>query len=245
MEQEPRTSEDKEATFTHRFELHSENAPEGLARERLRVFRDALSEVQERYPEVLGATIFGSTVKGRVKSESDIDSYLFIDADKAVEAKRPFNTVNVYDRHTSTPTDPRLADLRMKLTMELDLTVKQVMHIFEIPISAEIIHEMVSSEATNVANRIKLEEENPHLHPQPLSSVTDMHTIRALFHLGVNDAGIRPYRAQAIEEMKKLGTVGERLWQDITRHVLYYEEGRRGAEIYFPKTLDEAARIYN
>lgn len=78
----------------HRFELESPTAPEGTAKERLHALRDAISAVSEDYPEVIGATVYGSTVKGRVKPESDIDGFMFVDTDRAASEGRPVSTQN-------------------------------------------------------------------------------------------------------------------------------------------------------
>ena len=71
-------SMDEEKVSARRFELAT--AP--VARTRLDVFRDGIKKFQKKHSEVLGATVYGSMVKGeKAKATSDVDAFLYIDAD--------------------------------------------------------------------------------------------------------------------------------------------------------------------
>lgn len=55
---------------------------ESFAKDRIIGVRNALEKIFEEKPEIVGATLFGSLVKGDVREESDIDMHVFINADE-------------------------------------------------------------------------------------------------------------------------------------------------------------------
>ena len=62
---------------------------EKKAKERLDAFRKNVKEFQKKNPEILGATVFGSMIKGQEASEtSDIDGFLYIDDSTIPEKNR-------------------------------------------------------------------------------------------------------------------------------------------------------------
>lgn len=62
-----------------RFRLREDN----LAPEKIEAFRTAIETLQKEYPEIRGATMYGSLVRGEGSLESDIDACVFIDLSMA------------------------------------------------------------------------------------------------------------------------------------------------------------------
>jgi hypothetical protein len=280
--------------LSHRFELDSLNAPEGTARERLHALRDAITTVQEQYPEVLGATVFGSTVKGRVKLESDIDGFLFVDAGRAAEVDRPLHTeeqrYGTYLQPSTSPykaaivedmrdqgfTDPGLfkdfgelaispaiisdsieklipkaeavgAFRERVLSMEPTLKDAQIQAINDLNDLNSANKSAGMSEVEQLAAEKAFVEALPHSVDRELlhySGLAIPRNIRGLFHLGINNQQLRTYRSMALNGLAANGQAGEVIWTELTKQVLHFEEGRRGASIYFPRTLAEASAIY-
>ena len=52
------------------------------ARKKFEVFREIFWRVEKEHPEIIGATLFGSMVKGTAGLNSDIDAFIFVDLDK-------------------------------------------------------------------------------------------------------------------------------------------------------------------
>ncbi len=62
-----------------RFIVTSEQQPKA----RLAAFRQALTEARAHFPEIVGATLYGSMVKDTAHEGSDVDAYIFVDLDAA------------------------------------------------------------------------------------------------------------------------------------------------------------------
>ncbi|KHO47086.1 MAG: hypothetical protein QT00_C0003G0008 [archaeon GW2011_AR5] len=54
-------------------------------REKVHLLQSVIAEMQKEYPEIVGATLFGSLSSGQASKESDIDAYVFVDYEKAAE----------------------------------------------------------------------------------------------------------------------------------------------------------------
>lgn len=66
-----------------RFKLSGEP----FAKERLAKVKTTVDVLKREHPEILSFCLFGSMVKGKAKPESDIDGYLFVDADSVPNAQ--------------------------------------------------------------------------------------------------------------------------------------------------------------
>src|SRR3989344_4502474 len=58
-------------------------------REKVHLLQSVIAEMQKEYPEIVGATLFGSLSSGQASKESDIDAYVFVDYEKAAERLKP------------------------------------------------------------------------------------------------------------------------------------------------------------
>ena len=224
-----------EQEFSPRFVLESPKAPEGLALERLRALQATILEARQDYPEIAGATVFGSTVKGRVKPKSDIDGFIFIDEDVATAAGRPHrlfmyagNQPEVWIDETKS--DQPYKDLILRgLWNRLRLQPDHIDGFTVLPISSAVVQVSV----------VDAVEEKRKGETDVVNS-----NIRGLFHFGILNRPLDRFRAQVVNDLRQHGDTGEEVWGELVDDVLLYEKGRKGQDVYFPRNLDEATRVY-
>src|SRR4051812_12371483 len=73
-----------------RFELSREQ----FAMDRVKAIQGTIDAVKKDCPEILSFALFGSLVKGTTRPESDIDMYIYVDAN-VVQEKHPNEPVLV------------------------------------------------------------------------------------------------------------------------------------------------------
>lgn len=57
-------------------------------KKRLHVVKEAVQELQEQHPEIIGLSFYGSTTKGYATAESDLDALIFLDGEKVGQDER-------------------------------------------------------------------------------------------------------------------------------------------------------------
>lgn len=257
-----------------RFELSREQ----FARDRVQAIRDTIDFVKKERPEIVSFALFGSLVKGNTRPESDIDMYVFIDAD-SVQEKHPDEQV-VVDKKWNFNLDrgegPRAVTFRWKdftiptregyyeyvvgeLTSRVPLTHEQVKHIHPVPVSEEIIDEMlddISDSYTEYPSGIEssivylarqLHEGDAAKEKTANSRIEPNQLLYSMFFLDAG-GGLRKYRRHLIERLSSLGGVGEKIWKDLIRSTEAWEQklgllektsGKR-----YPRSLVEARLLY-
>lgn len=134
----------KEDVLKKRFILSKEE----FAERRIETVKGVVKELKQKHPEILSLCMFGSMTTGNARLESDIDGYLFVDAD--VVAKKlgrkeddilDKTEANVeYFKYDSKLKIPDWAqEIRDQLKEKLNLSDEQVKHIRTRPISESII----------------------------------------------------------------------------------------------------------
>ncbi|HLD25573.1 MAG TPA: nucleotidyltransferase domain-containing protein [Candidatus Andersenbacteria bacterium] len=215
-------------------------SPESFNQERIQGIKNAMREIKQESPEVLALTMFGSMVKGTARERSDIDGYLFVDADE-VAKKYPtrdvIETVTENDDYfvSTTYLKPDIdaiykSALREKLQKSLKLSNEQVKDIRIRPISNEII----DKEIANLTEAQK-KSERPALASSNLS---------AMFHLGVG-LEIRPYRHHLIDKLSQMGDSGEKIWKEVIGATEINEQNfTYNDKKHYPRSLAEARQTY-
>lgn len=232
------------------MEMESEKrfllSSEPFAKERMASIQETLREMKHKYPEVLSFCTFGSMVKGTAHEKSDIDGYLFVDADQAAQRHPEESIINMtpkeeYTKHRKEislqayfrPDIRREYEklLRDSLQQKFDLYDEQVRHIRVLPINREIIDQHVQELepwATGRADHV--------VWPSP--------NIFAMFHLAIG-SGVRPYRRYLLERLGTMGESGERIWQEIIRNVEMLEQNfQENTGKRYPKSLEDAQKLY-
>ncbi|MFA5987427.1 MAG: nucleotidyltransferase domain-containing protein [Candidatus Paceibacterota bacterium] len=64
-----------------RFQLQNE----GFAKDRVEALHQSVYELKREHPEIISLTLFGSLVRGKSRTESDIDGVMYVDTDYILE----------------------------------------------------------------------------------------------------------------------------------------------------------------
>lgn len=232
---------------------------EAFAKERLRGAKTTIDDLRREHPEILSLCMFGSMVKGNAKPESDIDGYLFVDADSVPDAQlvsqqREGSTEVLFDQHTQ---DFYTTMIRDRLKNQNGLKDEQVRHVRVRPISESIIGQelgLLSSWA------IAAEQHEQTIAPfergerswadappdlRPPDYVLPSENLSAMFQLDVG-GGISRYRTSLLEKLSSLGDRGERIWQLIVRETESLEQRFHwDTKLAYPRTLAEARKVYS
>ena len=228
-------------------------AIESTAKTRLDSFRHGIKDFQKDHPEVLGATIYGSMIKGdQAKETSDVDAFLYIDA----EALSPNNKLQ----------DTRVIESKYRSDF------LQTLHIPENE-SSKYYHDLktkiVSGKILDTAINDYLEYENQYteyikmrkekytyeaseaekekiLSQEPKTKTFDI-AISGMFHARVG-SGIEKYRRLFLEKINALPDkkIAEKIWSDIYMALDTFEKrSDPNKKIYIPSNLHEALRVYH
>ncbi|MBP7006087.1 nucleotidyltransferase domain-containing protein [Patescibacteria group bacterium] len=237
----------KEDLGPKRFEVQ----PDRFVHERLDAVQSGVEEIKGGDPSVLGLTLYGSMVKGKAHEDSDIDGYLYLDAEQLAqnEARQALQenreprpvTFDIGDTGTlSTYPGEHLYDvykplIKDKFTKSGFLTEEQISDINLRPISKEIIDRHLDS-LQQALKLVRNGEEN--VSPEPSQN------LYGLFHLEVG-RGLGSYRQQVIEKLEGLGQEGEEIWSMIIGQTEKMEQYMyTDTPIHYPRTLAEARNTY-
>lgn len=254
---------------------------EPFAQERIAGIKTAIDTIKAEHPEVLSFSMFGSMTKGTATERSDIDGYLFVDADMAASKHQSPNVVEEQQRddegfhsretYLQNPIQSEYESMiRDRLKSTLGLTDEQVEHIRIRPISQKIIDARVQEMNEWATQRISRDkarnERNKEIDayldggghiwdsnmPQelsfpPLDYFSPSSNLTEMFHLQVGK-GLEQYKAYLIGKLSNMGEAGERIWHEIMSSTRMMEVSKRNTRgntgIRFPKTLEEARRVY-
>lgn len=251
-----------EVERTHRFEVSRDPA----LREKIHIYRDGLRALQAEYPEVVGATVFGSSVKALATDESDVDSILFVDPAKAAERSPSIQVTHELreDKKGAKSIESHFEDdIEALYGAELSLIVNQpphsgersiVEHALALPMSEEIINvqleaylkfigEQIPYEYSQMMNRVEEGKgEKSADDSKPPTAVWIGANIDGLFHLQVGH-GLDKYRRYLIKQLRN-NKYGEPAWRGIMRCVENGEEWQPWSGQRFPRMLCEAEKVY-
>lgn len=250
-----------------RFEISK--AP--FSKERLRALRAGFEKFQAQRPEVLAFGMFGSMVQGRAIESSDIDGFLFLDAN-AVLAKNDEASIDTVStdiiQHTGVIKETMLDDkteneyisaFRKVITAESSvLRAEHLPHLFVRPVSYEIIDQHIE-EFVDLIHRVDEwlekqaeradflaqggQEDSAPTVPEKPTLMQVSPNLVSLFYLQLGH-GLDPYRKYLIEKLSDMGQVGEVVWKGIGRGLEAFEQGTVETGKKYPRTLEEAREIY-
>lgn len=224
------------------------------AKKRLDFFRNKIKDFQKKYPEVIGATIFGSMIRGKsAHNESDVDSILYIDKEVIPVNKRP--------KDGDYKKEEELAFIYLgKFIKESKIDKNEISKysIHPVLISEDLIDESIDESKINKGFFEKLKKkvylENKNLSEEKIDTIMRDSLIVGvnsdvcgLFHAKVG-IGIEKYRKMFLEKIYNLEdrSMSEYIWENVYLKVLRFEQGRENpVSINIPKTLDMAIKIYH
>jgi predicted nucleotidyltransferase len=251
-----KTPESKEST--KRFELPTEPK----AKERLNDFREKIKEFQKIYPEILGATVFGSMIRGeKAKGTSDIDAILYIDGEDQNVLKKLQDYKNSREREN-------VAEIYLNNFFnesKIKKSDKKYYHLAPIIVNKFLINESIDESLYEEAGyrewESNFENKNRKLISVPrekiLKRIEESHPgdadpdIYPIFHAQVGK-GIEKYRQMYLGKLFNLYKKGEKgkksveyIWENIYFKLLKSESTRdRQIDINIPKTFIEALKVY-
>lgn len=231
-----------------RFEL----ATESVARSRLDGFRDTVKKFQKQHPEVLGATIFGSMIRGdKAKASSDVDAFLYVDADTLPSKDRTQEAKTLEDQYHS------------GLLKELGVSGEEAKKLY-----GDLIPKLLSSEILDQNIKNNVEDENEYLafrekrrevdtstmsqeekdkfyaeEPEKKRAI-DNFEIGGMFHARVG-SGVEKYRKMFLEKLIALPDrkMAERIWRGVYAQISTMEGGDKKRKL--PQTLEDALQTYH
>ncbi len=164
MEKEPplHSNKNPEKTAPKRFSLSREE----FAMKRIMALKETIKEMKKRYPEIISFGLFGSMSRGQAKETSDIDGYLFVDAEQVQNTENKLRgenaepVVEYYQREDGEEAGvknmymyPSFRDeidedyqrsLQDSLRQRIpDFSKKQIKHVRILPLSNEVIDTLI------------------------------------------------------------------------------------------------------
>ncbi|MDP3725953.1 MAG: nucleotidyltransferase domain-containing protein [bacterium] len=163
MEKEPflKSKKKPDKIAPKRFSLNKEE----FALKRITALKETVQEMKKRYPEIISFGLFGSMSRGQMTETSDIDGYLFVDAEQVQNAENELygkNAQSVVEYHRdasgedvvkSVYTYPHFRDeidegyqrsLQNTLHQRIpDFSEEQIKHVRVLPLSNEVIDTLV------------------------------------------------------------------------------------------------------
>ncbi|MEI7810230.1 MAG: nucleotidyltransferase domain-containing protein [bacterium] len=227
-------------------------AIETSAKTRLNNFRDGIKDFQKQNPEVLGATVYGSMIKGeQAKETSDIDAFLYIDKETLPEGENGkskdvveleyrnnfLKSLNIPEGEVS----KYYGDLRPKLldnqTLDNDINTR-----IEYDNKMKAYKKMLEEKYTYEAS----DEEKEKLLSQEPQFKNDF-AISGMFHARVG-RGIEKYRHMFLDKVNALPDkeMAEKIWNEVYFDLKTFEErSDPNKKIEIPSTLNDALRVYH
>ncbi len=239
---------------------HVEGTPGNT--ETLERFSFGLEELKAANPEIAGATLFGSRLKGEATEKSDVDCTIFIDADAMAQQGVHVGidkTGNLnWGEYESLKRDFQ-AYFGNFLAQKTDKNPSVITGgIYIEPVSENLIKQELDQHLENFTNYEKETEEHWHKvdewakdlsdnagdRPEAPEYVTIARNIPALFHPDLT-TGLEDYREAVITRLIAAGPLGEKVWQDILDS-LAFGEGHREItdETAYPINLAQAKEWY-
>lgn len=217
-----------------------------IARQRLDTFRESVKQFQKERPEILGATLYGSMMKGsQAREESDIDAFMYIDGellkDKNVDTEKYRTTFLENFGGKDSGEREYFEDLRLKeLSSEIiDKEIEdQISHYKEYKNYKNTLDEKYAEATTEKDKETLLKQE-------PFRNFD--FAISGMFHPRIG-TGIEKYRKVFLEKMRSISDreIAEKIWGEVAFNLRTYETRKDPTvEIVIPETLEDAMRLYD
>jgi predicted nucleotidyltransferase len=245
-----------DASLLKKLETHRFQIPTGSA-ETLAKFRDELKEFMKDHPEIIGATVYGSQVKGTARPDSDVDTFLFVDEEKIGLPLESGKGVDDRESDIATHIDTTISrpfkSLWAKSSGLNEEDMKDVR--FRILSQSRIDHDLQTMESylEKMDKFNKNEGDRPSLDQRPIAPA-----VGRLFQLQLG-RGLDTYRAYVLKSLEKKGELGDKIWETFFyQDILAEESGKltRGTsdpvvefhnkrKDLYPHSVSEAMQYYH
>lgn len=228
---------------------------------RRRAVQEGVKQLMADFPFITGGVLAGSLSKGRSGYRSDVDVYIFFDAEKVskklgipieeilhdVPIQRLIHVVEVVDR---TPFERFLSDVEDASTAY----IRKHVSMLRMPTRAHIIPEASGKAVIDDALRA-LDFINKHEKKPVQNSIVALIRLTRLFHLSVTQ-GVFADREYLLKELKSKGAVGEFIWSKIIQSVARSEQFDKHGDypnplqmplpkhVTYPWSLEKALKKY-
>lgn len=241
-------------THERRFELPVQNE----AKARLDAFRRGVKDYQQKSPEVLGATVFGSMIKGKqARSESDVDAYLYIDAEDPRYNQKPSQEYKTEFLESTGVTDKEdqekyYHDMRPQILSsvvigkEIEDRLEYYMEKEQFKKTRDQALDRLLLVAGKEGRTLTTEERKSLDENSPKFRTIDS-GVAGMFHARVG-SGLEKYRELFLEKIMSLPDrkVAEKLWAEVAADLKTFEKrSDRNVAIELPDTLDKALMTYH
>lgn len=237
---------------TNKIESRFKLATNESARERLDNFRSEVKNFQKEHPEVLGATVYGSMIKGsQAKETSDIDAFLYIDQEALPEEEKLSDSKELETKY------------RNKFLENIQASPEEIKNYY-VDMRAELlsdnildkdIESRIEYDQKYKDYRIMLNEKYPGASPDEqerlLASEPEFKQISSpiagMFHARIG-TGIEKYRKSFIEKIVSLPNkeLAEDIWKDVCTHLNTMEQrSDPSKKIEIPSNLNDAMLTYH
>ncbi len=224
--------------------------------ETLERFSSGLRELKQANPEILGATVFGSRLKGEGTAKSDVDCTVLIDADAleghgiAIEVSETGILEWGENKDLKHDFEAHFGKVLADKTDKAENTLMGGIYVQ--PLSDKLIKTQLnkylayldSVDHYRSAKEQWLESDSATQPPEMPETVVITGGIPALFGPDLID-GLGEYRKTVIDTLSQAGSHGEEAWQTIL-HGVEFGEGHRSIEdqTAYPLTLEQARQWY-
>lgn len=226
-------------------------ATESFAKTRLNLFRNGVKDFQKEHPEVLGATVYGSMIKGdQARETSDVDAFLYIDAENMPDKTNLQEPEKVEEEYRSNLLN-RLnvsgdeykyyKDLRSKL-LSNEILENEINSRIEYGHQYNEYRQMLYEKYGDASD----EEKEKLLSQEPQTRLIDF-SVAGMFHAKVG-TGIEKYRRLFLNKVNKLEDkqMAEAIWNDVYSDLSLMEQRKDpNVQIQIPKNLNDAIRVYD
>ena len=220
-----------------------EPATESEARKRLDLFRSVIKGIQNIHPEVLGATVYGSMIKGdQAHAQSDIDSFVYIDAENE-HANPNLETYRqeILNQMGAKPQDDHYyEDLKIKALSGpiLDQEIADQLDYYKQHKAYLSTIEEKYAAAGSMAEKTELLKQEPF-------RLLDQGII-GMFHARIG-SGIEKYRKMFLEKLVSIPdrSKAEEIWSEVVFLLDTFEKRNEPVgESRIPATISDALKMY-
>lgn len=214
---------------------------------------EGVEELKAINQELLGATLFGSALKGTATEKSDYDTNVFVEANKLLDlgievAIDESSNAEIVDKSLKSEYSHYISGYLAKKLGKEPAQIEE--GIFVLPISHELIDTQIDHYLKSCKERPKhnddidiwLNADMTETVPEEPRTVLLGRNISTLFAADLT-AGLETYREHVLARLEGAGQAGEEAWQDILL-VVKFGEGHVGDE-YYPATVSEAINEYS
>lgn len=209
-------------------------------------FKEELSSIKDKHPEIISAVFFGSHVVSQANKNSDVDSIIFIDETK-VKGIQPISSGRVTpDSNDSNYQFYRQTfdSIRESLSQNLELAPEKTEDVSFCLISKARIDNELNGLVQYLRDSNAYEKKHDRVNPEDYH-----HSLDFLFLIQAG-RDLDPYRAYILRKLEQESDVAEQAWKEISSGLYFWERKRIGHLVdeydknLWPQSINQAIKIF-